>query len=102
MDFQTEYGSQQLFASGISRFTNSISEKNLRVIRQENLNRIVIAHLNINSIMNRFDLLANQIIRNIYVLVISKAKLNVSLSNLKFRVSRLSHRDIMLVVNNTL
>ena len=60
-DFQAEYGSQQVLASGINGFTNDVSEKSLRVIRQEKLNPITIAHLNINSIRSKFHLLANQI-----------------------------------------
>ena len=67
MDFQTEYGSQQLLASEINRFRNNVSEKTLRVIRQENLNCIKIAHLNVNTIRNKFDLLANQMIGNVEV-----------------------------------
>ena len=59
------YGSQQLLSSGINGFTNSASEKTLRLIRQENLIRIIIAHLNINSIRNKLDLLPNQVIGNV-------------------------------------
>ena len=54
-----EYGSRQLLASGISGFTNNVSEKTVKVIRQEKLNRIIIDHLNINAIRNKSDLLAN-------------------------------------------
>ena len=81
---------QQLLASGINGFTNNVSEKSLRVIRQENLNCIIIAYLNINSIRNKFDLLSNQVIGNIDVLVISETKLDASfpITNLKSRVSR--------------
>ena len=95
-DYQTEYGSQQLLSSGINGFTNNVSEKNLRVIRQENLNRIIIAHLKINFLRRKFDLLANQIIGNVDVLVMAETKLVASfpialllLTNLKSRVSRL-------------
>ena len=55
-DFQTEYGSQPLLASKVNGFTNNVSEKTLRVIRQEKLTRIIIAYLNTNSIRNGFDL----------------------------------------------
>ena len=65
-DFRREYGSQHLLASGINGFTNNISEKSLRVIRQENLNRVIITHLNINSIRNKFQLLANQVLELIF------------------------------------
>ena len=54
MDFQAENESQQLLSSGINGFTNSASEKNLRSTTQENLNRIIIAHLKINSTRNKF------------------------------------------------
>ena len=38
----------------------------------------MIAHLNINSLRNKFDLLANQITGNVDVLVISETKLDAS------------------------
>ena len=85
-DFQTEYGSQQLLSSGINGFTNKASEKNLRLIRQENLNRIILAHLNINSIRNKFDLLANQIAGNVDVLAISETKVNASFPIDQFKI----------------
>ena len=44
-DFQTDYGSQQLLPPAIDSFTNNISDKWLRKIRQEDLKRIIIAHL---------------------------------------------------------
>ena len=59
-------------------FTNNVSEKRLRVIRQENLNRIIIAHLNIGSIRSTFHLLANQIIGNVDALVIPEIKVEAS------------------------
>ena len=58
----------------------------MRVIRQENLNRIIIAHLNINSIRNKFYLPANQIIGNVDVLVISETKLDASFPIDQFKV----------------
>ena len=73
-----QHESQQLLSSGINSFTNNASEKNLRLIRQENLNRIILAHLNINSIRNKFDLLANQTTGNVDVLAISETKFDAS------------------------
>ena len=61
-------------------------EKNLRLIRQENSNRIILAHLNISSIRNKFDLLANQIAGNVDVLVISETKLNASFPIDQFKI----------------
>ena len=84
--FQT----QSMDVCGINSFTNYVSEKSVRVIRQENSNHIIFVHVNIKSLRNKFDLLANQIIRNVDVLVISETKLDVSflMSNLKSLVSR--------------
>ena len=47
-------------------------------IRIKNLNRIVLAHLNINSLRNKLDLLADQIKGNVHVLAISETKLDDS------------------------
>ena len=46
----------------------------------------MIAHLNINSIRNKFDLLTNQIIGNVDVLVISETKLDASFPIDQFKI----------------
>ena len=73
----------------------------MRVIRQENLNRIIIVHLNINSIRNKFDLLANQVIGNVDVLVVSETKLDASFPfspfSTHFRRDRDQHGGGLLV-----
>ena len=60
--------------------------KRLRAVRQENLNRIIIAHLNTNSISNKFDLLANQIIGNVDFLVIIETNLDASFPIEQFKI----------------
>ena len=50
-------------------------EENLKDIRQKNLRNIVIGHHNINSLRNKFVLLAEQIKGIIDVLVNSETKL---------------------------
>ena len=40
---------------------NSISVRSIRHVRKINLKRIILGHLNINSIRNKFDLLVDQI-----------------------------------------
>lgn len=40
--------------------TNDNKNLDLWALRQENLNKLIIVHLNINSIMNKFELLAQQ------------------------------------------
>ena len=48
----------------------------LKSIRQENASKLVFAHLNINSIRNKFQLLVNQVKGNIDVLIISETKID--------------------------
>ena len=43
-------------------------------IRQENTNRLVFAHININSLRNKFELLADQVKGNIDVLMMPEKK----------------------------
>ena len=45
--------------------------ESLKTIRKHNLNRILVRHLNINSLRNKFDCLIEQIAGNIDILVIS-------------------------------
>ena len=52
--------------------------ESLKSIRKRNLNRIVVARLNINSLRNKFDYLIEQITGNIDILMISKTKLDSS------------------------
>ena len=49
----------------------------LKSIRQENTNNVVFAHININSLGNKFELLADQLKVNIDVLMISETKLMI-------------------------
>ena len=52
--------------------------ESLKAIRKRNLNRIVVAHININSLRNKFDYLIGQITGNIDILMISPTKLDNS------------------------
>ena len=49
---------------------------NLNFIRKGNFNRLVLAHININSTRNKFDTLVQQITNNIDILMISETKLD--------------------------
>ena len=49
----------------------------LKSIRQENTNNVVFAHININSLGSKFELLADQVKVNIDVLMISETKLMI-------------------------
>ena len=58
----------------------------LKKIRIKNLHRIIIAHININSIRNKFDFLFDAISENIDVLLISETKLDSSFPKAQFYV----------------
>ena len=60
--------------------------KSLKDVRIKNLNRIILAHLNINSLRNKFDLLTDQIKGNVDVLVISETKLDDSFPTCQFKI----------------
>ena len=91
---------------------NSLSESNkvgsLYSIRNCNLNRLVVAHLNINSLRLKFDRLGQKIPGNVDILMISETKLDNSFPEGQFliegyskpyRIDRNSHGGgIMLYV----
>ena len=54
--------------------------------RRKNLSRIIFAHLNINSLRNKFDTLVHQIKGNVDVLVISETKLDESFPEWQFKI----------------
>ena len=61
--------------------------ENLKGIRKRNLNRIVVAHLNINSLKNKFDCLIEQVTGNINILMISETKLDSSFPTVEFLIN---------------
>ena len=65
---------------------NSISVRNIRDVRKINLKRIILGHLNINSIRNKFNKLADQIKGNVDIMVISETKLDDSFPNGQFKI----------------
>ena len=54
------------------------SGQTLKSVCLKNLNRIIICHLNINSLRNKFDLLTVQVKWSVNILVISENKLDES------------------------
>ena len=58
--------------------------KILRKIRISNINRLIIGHLNINSIRNKFEALKAMLIDNLDVLVITESKLDSSFPTNQF------------------
>ena len=59
--------------------------ESLKAIRKRNLNRIVVAHLTINSLRNKFDY--EQITGNIDILMISGTKLGSSFPTGQFLIN---------------
>ena len=64
-----------------SESVNSISVRSIRNALKRNSQRIILGHLNINPIKNKFDLLDDQIERNVDIMVISETKLDESFPN---------------------
>ena len=57
---------------------------NLKYLREENLNRPILAQININSIRNKFQFLPSQIIHNVDILLVSETKLDASFPTAQF------------------
>ena len=63
----------------------------LNVIRKNNLNRLICAHINTNSIRNKFDMLASQVKGNADVVIISETKLDGTFPVDQFVLERFSN-----------
>ena len=53
-----------------------LQNKNLKLSKEENPDRLISAQININSLRNRFQFLASQIINNVDALLVSETKLD--------------------------
>ena len=56
----------------------------MKNIKITNLNRIVISHININSIRNKFKLLAEAVMGNVDILTVTEIKIDKSLPTSQF------------------
>ena len=61
-----------------NEIVDHISNADLKSLHVRNFSKIIVGHLNINSIRNKFDFLAHQLKENIDILMISKTKLDES------------------------
>ena len=68
------------------RLSDVASERSLKIIRTKNPNRIALAHLDINSLRNKFDVVTDQISGNVDVMVFSKTKLDDSFPESQFKI----------------
>ena len=66
--------------------SNSYFGDQLSSLRKNNLNRLILTHLNIKAIRNKFDQLVNGIKDNIDVLMISETRLEDSFPSMQFLI----------------
>ena len=73
--------------ANISNDPSDISaEYALRVLRSINANRVIIAHININSIRNKFEMLSTLVMGKIDILLISEVKIDCSFPDAQFKM----------------
>ena len=62
----------------------------LKALRLKNFNKLILAHLNINSLRNKFEFLISLIKDNIDILMISETKLDQSFPTNQFMINGFS------------
>ena len=67
-------------------FDNISLNEYLSNLRQKNLSRLLLAHININSIRNKFSQLVSSIKNNINILMISETKTYNSFPTMQFHI----------------
>ena len=67
-----------------NKIVDHITNSDLKSLRIRNLNQIVVGHLNINSIRDKFDFLAHRVKGYIYITMISETKIGKSFSPANF------------------
>ena len=76
--------------------SNSLSQVNvdcsntLKCLRKDNLNKLIFAHLNINSIRNKFDNLSDIIRGKVNIMLISETKIDDSFPQGQFVIDGFS------------
>ena len=78
------------YVANIKTSNEDNTNKELRALRLKNLNKLIIAHLNINSLRNKFDLLTFQIKDNVDILMLSETKVDESFPNSQFLINGFS------------
>ena len=88
--FRTENSDSEECISNLTlKFQKIIDCKStLKTIRDDNLNKVIFAHLNINSIRNKFEELISQVKGTIDVLMISETKIDDSFPKGRVSTSR--------------
>ena len=73
----------------IDRNTNNICE--LKQLRNQNPHRIIIGHLNINSIRNKFESLVRFVGNNLDILMVSETKIDYAFLESQFFIKGFSN-----------
>ena len=83
-----------------------VGNPDLRAFRKKNLNKLIIAHLNVNPLTNKLELLKEKIQNNIDILMISETKKDNSFTigqfllngySTPFRLDRNAHGGRLLL-----
>ena len=77
---------KETLESNLSNNDLTSPEDQLHNLRLKNPNRLIFAHLNINSLRNKFDLLTNIVKDKIDILMISETKLDSSFPKGQFNL----------------
>ena len=77
--------------SKLSDKRDSGEAKDLPHFRKNNQNKLVIAHLNINSFRKKFELLNERTKGNADILLISETKINESFPDCQFKIDGFSN-----------
>ena len=77
--------------SKLSDVTDSGWGKGLAYFRKCNQNKLVIAHVNINSLRNKFELLTEKTKGNVDILLISETKIEESFPDSHFKIDGFSN-----------
>ena len=92
MKFRTEYSDSEECISNLTLKGQKIIDykSTLKTIRDDNLNKLIFAHLNINSIRNKFEELISQVKGTVDVLMISETKIDDSFPIANFLIDGFS------------
>ena len=86
LNSEREGHAKETIESNLSNNDLTSLEDELHNLRLKNPNRLIFAHLNINSLRNKFDLLANIIKDKIDILMISETKFDSSFPQGQFHL----------------
>ena len=83
---------QRIYLTTILRAKRDKKSQNINVksLREENSDRPIFVQININSIRNKFQFLASQVINNVDVLLVSETKLDDSFPTAQFLLNGFS------------